>query len=118
MHVTDTLQRVLDLREAGRCDEALSLCRRLDQSVPKHGGILHILGVLQFERGCPSQAIRLVQKAIKLDPRNAEFHNSLGIFHARRGEHTRAAWLFTQHVSKTCSTWIRSTTRFGPPYST
>ncbi len=100
MHAKDTLQQVLELREAGQRGEALQLCQRLARSAPRQGGILHVLGVLQFERGNPAQAIRHVRKAIKLNPRDAEFHNSLGIFHTRLGEHKRAAWLFSQALRR------------------
>ena len=55
MSADDHARRLLDqaaqLQQQGRLDQAAELCRTLLAAQPRHGGALHLLGVIAFHKG-------------------------------------------------------------------
>ena len=61
-----------DLENAQACYEAI-----LNQQ-PEHADALHLLGVVEQQKGHPDKAIQLIQKALTVTPNNAVYLNNLG----------------------------------------
>lgn len=59
---------------------------------------LNISGDKLYERGDIPAAIREFQRALRLDPRNGNVHNSLGVCYGVLGEHERALEAFGQAI--------------------
>ena len=75
-----SLQELLELYNKGDHETALSKGMILAQRSPNDPNLLNILGAIYAALKKHDEAIRQYQKAIKLNPTNAEFHNNLGYF--------------------------------------
>jgi tetratricopeptide (TPR) repeat protein len=64
--------------QAGRLDQAERDYRSVLRSQPEHIDALHLLGVLQHQRGRHSEAIELIGRAASLRPRDAGIQLNLG----------------------------------------
>jgi tetratricopeptide (TPR) repeat protein len=73
--------------DAGRSTDAERTVRRLLQMEPESARALNYLGYLLAERGQQlDEAIKLVQKALSLDPDNPSYQDSLGWAYFRQGK--------------------------------
>ena len=72
------LRDALKHHQANRMAEAESGYRRILASAPDHADALHLLGVLEQQRGKLKDAVALFENAIRLKPRVATFHRNLG----------------------------------------
>lgn len=73
-------------KDAGRRPDAERTLRQMLASEPQNADALNYLGYLLADRGQQlDEAIRLVERALELDPGNAAFMDSLGWAHFRRG---------------------------------
>ncbi len=81
-----TLQRAMDAHAAGRFDEAEQAYAQLLQRVPQQADALHLLGVLQAQRGRLERAAELIAAAIGAQPHEAMFHNNYGNICLERGQ--------------------------------
>lgn len=63
---------------AGQLAEAEALYARLLQARPDHVEALHLLGVIQHQRGRHDAAVRLIGEAVRLKPDYADAHSNLG----------------------------------------
>jgi predicted TPR repeat methyltransferase len=59
-------------------EEAETIYRRILTYLPKHPDVLHFLGLLQYQRGRPEEAVRLISEAIRIAPDYVDAHNNLG----------------------------------------
>jgi len=75
----DVLEEALSLHRKGKLAEAAVLYRRILARNPNDADALHLLGVIEFQRGNPPVAIDLISRAIKLDPGKASFYANLGL---------------------------------------
>jgi predicted TPR repeat methyltransferase len=66
------------LHRAGRLDEAAARYREILTGEPAHAGALHLLGVVEAQRGHHVEASRLIQQAISVDASLAAAHSNLG----------------------------------------
>ncbi len=65
--------------QAGRLDEASAMyCQVLQQCV-NHADSLHMLGVIEHQKGEHLRAIETISQAIRLNPRAATYHSNLGL---------------------------------------
>lgn len=65
--------------EEGRMDDASRICAGLVAADPTDADAVHLLGVISYQGGAaPELALDLIDRAIALDPRRAQFHNSRG----------------------------------------
>ncbi|CAN2535267.1 Photosystem+I+assembly+protein+Ycf3 [Methylocapsa aurea] len=62
--------------EAGAIDEAAALYRGVLASFPRHADSLHLLGLLEVERGAPQAGLDLIGEAMSIAPGQAIHHNS------------------------------------------
>src|ERR1700728_1055185 len=63
---------------ASRLDEAQRLCEAALGQQPHDPLALHLLAVIGLRRGKADDALDYVNRAIRLSPTTAEFHNTLG----------------------------------------
>jgi len=70
-------QQAMDLQRAGRLDDAEAIYQQLLRDQPNHIDALHELGVLRMRQGRVPEAVELVQRSLRLAPRNAFAWNSL-----------------------------------------
>jgi len=67
------------LQRANRAAEAEPLYRRILELDPNHVGALHMLGVLELQRGLAQQAAELIGRAVTLDDRSVPRHFNLAL---------------------------------------
>jgi tetratricopeptide (TPR) repeat protein len=65
-------------QRAGRAAEAERVCREILSVAPGHAQTLHLLGLIEHQRGRPEEAIEHIRRAIMLDGRDPAFHHNLG----------------------------------------
>jgi protein O-GlcNAc transferase len=70
--------QALALHQRGQFDEAEPLYRAVIKKLPKHFDALHLLGVLEAQRGNSAAAVKLFDLAIKIDPLSAAAHSNRG----------------------------------------
>ena len=63
--------------QAGRLDEADSLCRLLREVDSKLPDALHPFGLICLTRNQPGDAIELIERALAVNPENAAYHGNL-----------------------------------------
>ena len=85
----------LQHQQAGRTEQAESLCRQILAQQPEHGDALHLLGILQFASQ-PKPAVELLRRAVAVDPRRFDYHNNLGIALANLGQWEAAMVAYRQ----------------------
>ena len=87
--VADSRLRTLALaaqwRQAGKCEEAASLCVTLLEAAPDDVDALHLLGILQAQLGRPQEAVRLIQLALNRAPHHVAALSNLALVLARLG---------------------------------
>src|SRR6266568_3843111 len=89
----DTLRRAMAAHGAGRLDEAEFCCRLVLAANKKQFDALHLLGLIQFQRGRYDEAHRLIGQAIKINPRSAKARSNLALVlqHLGRSEQALAS---------------------------
>lgn len=94
--VTDTepltalIRRAMQEHASGHLEPAQALYRSVLEQAPQHPDALHLLGVLQAQRGDNESAAALIAQAIAAHPREAMFHNNLGNVHIECGRFAQA----------------------------
>lgn len=78
MDIAAQLNRIEQIRAAGRPAEAESLCRQLVARAPNFAGVLNSLALMVRDRGDYDEAESLLRQAIKTAPREAALFNNLG----------------------------------------
>lgn len=76
--VRQHLESALEHHRCGRLSQAADHYHCALQSEPDHPAALHMLGVLEHQRQNPAEAIRLISRAVELDPGEADYHGNLG----------------------------------------
>lgn len=77
MSVDAAFQDARSRHQAGRLDEAEALYRTILSACPTHAETLHLLGLLEVERGAALEGAGLIRRAMALAPGEAVHHNSL-----------------------------------------
>ena len=87
----DTLfYEALQAHREGRLDHAQAGYEQLLARAPAHADALHLLGVLQLQRGDAHAAARLIRQALVLEPDHAHAHSNLGAALLQQGAHAVA----------------------------
>lgn len=90
--------RLIDTAQAmyrdGRLDEAAAMCRKVLVSNKKDAVALHLLGVIRWKQGDSAEALDLLGRAARLEPRNFSLQRNLGLVAHERGEGERALQAF------------------------
>ena len=85
--------------QAGRIAEAQRLYRQILRRDPNHADALHLLSLLAHSTGHTRAAIELIERAIGVSPRVAEFYVNYGLFLAGENRLEEAASAYTQSLS-------------------
>jgi predicted TPR repeat methyltransferase len=75
---SDLLGQAVRLHQQGRLEAAQALYRRVLDLNPRQFDALHLLGVIERQRGAPARAVELIGEALRIDPRQARAHCNLG----------------------------------------
>jgi tetratricopeptide (TPR) repeat protein len=92
-------QQAVTHQQAGRLEEAESLCREVLQRNPRHTDSLHMLGILSYRQRRYAEACELIRKAIEIDGTQPAYYSNLGIAMRAVGEFREAESLFRRAVS-------------------
>ncbi|MGH7336777.1 MAG: tetratricopeptide repeat protein, partial [Myxococcota bacterium] len=77
--------------DAGREDEALKTLETAAQRFPAEADVLNYLGYMLADRGKRlDESVRLISRALELDPDNPSYLDSLGWAHFKRGDFAQA----------------------------
>ena len=77
-HVSDLLGQAVRLHQQGRLEQAQALYRRVLDLDARQFDALHLLGVIERQRGAPARAVELIGQALRIDPQQARAHCNLG----------------------------------------
>jgi tetratricopeptide (TPR) repeat protein len=86
------------LHQAGRFAEAEAIYRRVLAARADHPGALHLLGVLDIQRGSPAEALEKISAAIAVNPAAAPFHGNLGTAYQALGRLDEAVAAYREAV--------------------
>ncbi len=75
---TALLRQAVQLHQQGRLEAAQALYRQVLEAAPRQFDALHLLGVIERQRGDPALAARLIADALAIDPQQARAHCNLG----------------------------------------
>ncbi len=75
---TQALRRAMQEHGAGHFDAAQALYEQVLAAAPEQPDALHLMGVLEAQRGRHDSAAGLIGRAIAVHPGEAMFHNNLG----------------------------------------
>ncbi len=88
------LENALALHRAGRLAEAEAIYRQILAADPCHADCLHLLGMIEHQRGHHETAIELIGQAIAVSPSQAAYHSNLGTILQAQGKLDEAAACF------------------------
>jgi len=91
MPVQDALANAAKLVNAGRIDQADSLCSQIVKARPNLPDVHNILAVVRHKQGRLDEAVTSLKKAIELNANVANFHSNLGEMERQRGNLDAAA---------------------------
>ncbi len=75
---SDLLGQAVRLHQQGRLEQAQAMYRRVLDLNPRQFDALHLLGVIERQRGAPLRAVELIEEALRVDPLQARAHCNLG----------------------------------------
>lgn len=85
MTAAPTLNQAVGLHQSGRLDDAETLYRRILQQDSRNADALHLLGVLNLQRGALETARTLISDAIAIAPDHPFYLSNLGIVFLESG---------------------------------
>ena len=84
-------QRAFALHAQRNLDGAAELCRELIEEGPPFRDVLHLLGVVEIQRGEFHSALSPLEQALRLDPKNMEVLFQLALAYENAGNLEKAA---------------------------
>jgi uncharacterized protein (TIGR02466 family) len=72
------LRQAAALRDAGRLQEAMALCRRILELQPQNPAALGLAATIAWHRSDYNEALALASRVVALSPGDAEAHSNLG----------------------------------------
>jgi len=76
---SNLLQEAIEHHRAGRLKEAGRLYLQILESQPENADALHLLGLIAHQAGDPARAADLLERAVRIRPNQAQWHNLLGL---------------------------------------
>jgi len=73
------LEGALKAHRQGQLDTAAALYREILATNPAHFDSLHLLGVVEMNRGDAALAVELIGKALQINKRSAPAHSNMGL---------------------------------------
>jgi tetratricopeptide (TPR) repeat protein len=89
-NLIEALRRAFRAHAAGELREAEFGCRLVLAANKKQFEALHLLGLIEFQRGKLEEAERLMRQALRINPRSVQAHTNLGSVLQQRGRHQEA----------------------------
>jgi len=86
-HIIET---ALSYQRAGKLAEAELIYKRVLEIEPKHPDAIHLLGMVAFARKNYGEAVRFVNEAILLNPKEADYHLNLSSIYLASNQHALA----------------------------
>ena len=74
-----TFQKALSAHQSGQLSRAQALYEHILSQQPAHGDALSLLGVIAIQKNDPRLAVRLIGKAIEINPNNIAAYSNRGI---------------------------------------
>lgn len=99
MELAGALERALACHREGRLAEAEAAYRGILEREPSHPDALHLLGLIEHQRGNAATAAELIGRAIACRPDAPHFHNSLGTVLRASGRAEDAIAAFVRAVA-------------------
>ncbi|MGP0072330.1 MAG: tetratricopeptide repeat-containing sulfotransferase family protein [Bryobacteraceae bacterium] len=93
------LTSALEHHRAGRLAEAEELYRQILAVDDQDANSLHLLGMIEQQRGHHETAVSLIGKAIAINPKVAAFHSNLGTAFQAHGQLEEAAGCFERALT-------------------
>jgi predicted O-linked N-acetylglucosamine transferase (SPINDLY family) len=76
--VVATLRRARGLHASGQLEAAAGLYAEVLRRAPEQPDALHLMGVIELQRGRSERAFELMSRSLELEPRGAQAHANLG----------------------------------------
>lgn len=111
------LKTALEHHRAGRLDEAEAIYRRILSSEAQDADCLHLLGMIEQERGRSAIASDLIRRAIAIRPTEAAYHSNLGVVLQAQGKLEEAAASF-EHALALKPDWADLHSNLGNVFQT
>ncbi|HEY8751110.1 MAG TPA: tetratricopeptide repeat protein [Tepidisphaeraceae bacterium] len=83
--VEQLLRQAVQFHQAGQLDAAEGLYRQIIKQTPFDGKVLHLFGMLLFQKGQRKEGLDLLRRAIEIDPTIALYHVNFGSALAQEG---------------------------------
>jgi tetratricopeptide (TPR) repeat protein len=96
--IEHAMRLAVESHRAGRLDEAEAMYRRVAEHNPKRPNVLHMLGVIAFQRGRFAEAAGMIREAIRLQPESAEAHFNLANALAKMESNDEASVAFRRAI--------------------
>jgi len=109
-----TYDEALALYKARRYPEARVAFQELSLAEPAHAKARYFLGVIAIKRNDTAAAILQLQKAIELDPTNADYHAELGGAHGLAAK--QASLLDQIHHARACRAALEKAVELNPDH--
>ncbi|MGD0133084.1 MAG: tetratricopeptide repeat protein [Bryobacteraceae bacterium] len=93
------LENALGNHRAGRLAEAEAIYREILTSDANHADALHLLGMIEQQRGQHETAVSMILKAIAINPNVAAFHSNLGTVFQAQGRLEEAGACFERALT-------------------
>jgi len=71
------LQVATEHEQAGRLDPAENILRQVLAEAPERHGAVHLMGIVAFRKGDPTQSVQLMERSIALAPGTALYHRNI-----------------------------------------
>ena len=89
-NIASDLQQGVGCLQQNNLAIAAACFNRILAHAPKHPDALHLLGLVYARRNEHVDALKLIKRAVKLQPKDSRFHRSLGLVQAERGKDKEA----------------------------
>lgn len=97
--VDQAMQQAVQHHKAERYDAAESVYNQVLQAQPDNMDALHLLGMINYQRGKNDTAIDLIKQAIAINPNVAVLHGNLGNVYKTLGDFGNAAACYKRALS-------------------
>src|SRR5262249_39836196 len=78
-NIPAAFKQALSFHQTGQLGEAESIYRQILETQPQHFDSLHLLGVVYHQRGKHAEAVRQIDVALQINPKDASAFNNRGI---------------------------------------
>ena len=92
------MRQAMQHHQAGRLPQAQAIYRDVLAEQPRHAEAVHLLGVLALQTARSDIALRLINQAIEISPKEPTFHSNLGNVFWHLKQWDRAATSFQEAV--------------------